>query len=208
MARSTTSKNSTPDDEPIEPAPTEQLPVAQRSAPVVEPDPQEPPRSFVRRHPVGSGIAAAAILVVLVSGLTAWGVGAAVTASLTASDAATAPAAPAPATGAGKAAGLRARAAGRIAARATITGIDGSTWKVTTRKGVDATVTVDSTTKLGTKRMPATLSSFAVGDTVLIVASEASDSTAGSLSGTAIRVVPAPKSGTEPTPMQTTAPTT
>jgi hypothetical protein len=183
------------------------------TSPDTAPDDNQPRFSFVRRHPLGSGIAAALVLIVIVSGLTAWGVGAAVTASLTSSDAAAQPSAVAPTAGAGTAAGLRSRADGKVAARATITSIDGSTWKVTTAKGVDATVTVDTSTKFGTKRMPATSSSFAVGDTVLIVATRATGSAVGTLSGTAVRIVAAKTNNgttpsTGPTPMQTTSPTT
>jgi Domain of unknown function (DUF5666) len=138
-------------------------------------------QSTFRRHPVGTGIAAGVVAVVLVSGLTAWGVGAAVTASLTSSTTAQAPSpTPAPAVGVG----TTGKAPGRVALRATIQSIDGSSWTVLTRKGATVTVTVTSATQFGTKKSAETASSFAVGDGIVLVGTRAADGTA-----TATRVV-------------------
>ena len=134
-----------------------------------------PPRpSIVRRHPLATGIAAAAVAVVLVSGLTAWGVGAAVTASLTSSTSSmqSMPAMPStPAT-----TGMSTRQ--QRAVRAIIDTIDGDTWTVTTRKGQAVTVTIDAATKFGTKKVTATGSDFAKGDSVVVIAAKPTDGTA------------------------------
>ncbi|HEY1531226.1 MAG TPA: DUF5666 domain-containing protein [Galbitalea sp.] len=119
---------------------------------------------------------------VLVSGLTAWGVGEAVTASLTSSTSSEMPMGTpttAPATG-GK------TAVGRLAFRATIQSIDGSSWTILTKKGQTVTVAVDASTQFGTKKTPETAGSFAVGDSVVIVATRGTDGTP-----TATRVVDA-----------------
>ncbi len=138
--------------------------------------------SVFRRHPVATGVTAGVIAVVLVSGLTAWGVGAAVTASLTSSNSAVAPmpmstATPAPAAGG-------ANAAGRLAFRATIQSISGTSWTILTRKGQTVTVDVTSSTQFGTKKSAETSGSFAVGDSVIIVATRGASGTP-----TATRVV-------------------
>jgi hypothetical protein len=164
--------------------------------------------SLFRRHPVASGIVAGAVAVVLVAGLTAWGVGTVVATSLTSSTSSTSgmsmgaptatptPGSPAPATG-GQGAGQP--GAGRVAFRATIQSIDGASWSILTRKGKTVTVTVDSSTQFGTKKAPESASSFAVGDSVIVVA------TAGSTAGSpvATRVVTA---NTTPMPGMTTPP--
>jgi len=180
------------------PQPTEQLPM--ESAPVSATaaasggetglpttSPRQP--SIFQRHPLATGIAAGVVAVVLVSGLTAWGVGAAVTASLTSSTGSempmgastSTPAAGAPA-GTGKA-----TTAGRIAFRATIQAMDGASWTIVTRKGETVTVTVDATTQFGTKKMTASAGDFAVGDSVIIVAMRGTDG-----KPTATRIVNAP----------------
>ena len=138
--------------------------------------------SVFRRHPVATGVTAGVLAVILVSGLTAWGVGAAVTASLTSATAPTAPpSTAAPVTGGGG--GLN--AAGRVAFRATIQSIDASTWTIMTKKGDAVTITIDAATQFGTKAMAETASSFAVGDSVVIVATKSGDT------ATATRVVDA-----------------
>ena len=131
--------------------------------------------SIFRRHPLVTGIAAGAVAVVLVSGLTAWGVGAAVTASLTSSTSSELPMTMPTTTPAPGAAAGASPTAGRLAVRATIQSMDGDSWTVLTRKGTTVTLTVDSTTKFGTKSMPTTAGSFAVGDSVIIVATRGTD---------------------------------
>ena len=140
--------------------------------------PTETPKrpSIFRRHPLATGIAAGVVAVVLVSGLTAWGVGAAVTASLTSSTGSEMPTGmpmgtptSAPATG-GSAGTGQAATAGRIAFRATIQSMDGASWTILAKNGKTVTVTIDSTTQFGTKKMTATAGDFAVGDNVIIVA--------------------------------------
>ncbi len=145
-------------------ADTEPLaPSGERSVPTMPASTASP--SFVRRHPLAVGITAAALAVVVVSGLTAWGVGAAVASSYeTGASVAAAPAASAPPLAAGKG-----PAAARSVVRGTIDGIEGSTWTITTRSSGKHRVTVDSATLYGTKKAPASASDFAVGSAVLIV---------------------------------------
>ncbi|MHC5797344.1 hypothetical protein ACVXZ4_14420 [Lacisediminihabitans sp. FW035] len=147
------------------------------------------PESFVRRHPLAIGITAAALAVVVVSGLTAWGVGTAVASSYeTGASAEVAPAVSAP-----PVAGARkGPAAGRTMVRGTIDGIDGSIWTITTRAGAKHRVTVDSATLYGTKKTPAAASDFAVGSAVLIV-----EKSAGEVK-TAVRVVEAKTGASAP----------
>jgi hypothetical protein len=173
--------------EPTEQLATEQLP--QESAPVSASTAasggetglstgKEPRTSVLRRHPLATAIAGGAIAVVLVSGLTAWGVGAAVTASLTSSTAATPStgtmAMPTPGPTTTPAAGGKS-ATGRLAFRATIQSMGSDSWTILTKKGKTVTVAIGSTTQYGTKRMTATATSFAVGDNVVIVASRGTD---------------------------------
>jgi hypothetical protein len=149
--------------------------------------PKQP--SIYRRHPLATGIAAGLIAVVLVSGLTAWAVGAAVTASLTSATSTEMPMGTAtPAPTAGSAAGMTGAATtGRLAFRATIQSMDGDSWTILTKKGKTVTVAVDATTQFGTRKTAETAGSFAVGDNVVIVASRGSDGTP-----IATRVVEAP----------------
>lgn len=152
-----------------------------------EETPKQP--SVFRRHPLATGIAVGAIAVVLISGLTAWGVGAAVTASLTSSTTSEMPmgtstTAP-PAGGTGKA------TTGRLAFRATIQSMSSESWTILTKKGKTVTVTVDSSTQFGTKKLAETATSFAVGDSVIIVAARGADG-----NPTATRVVDASALGT------------
>ncbi|CAN5476102.1 hypothetical protein BH10ACT4_BH10ACT4_13430 [soil metagenome] len=143
--------------------------------------------SFVKRHPLALGITAAALAVVAVSGLTAWGVATVASSYGTEASAAVAPAAPAPVDGART--GLP---AARTMVRGTIHGIDGSTWTITTRAGATQRVTVDSATVYGTKKVPASVSDFAVGTVVLIVEKSAGEGR------TAVRVVEAKAGGSVP----------
>jgi hypothetical protein len=168
--------------------------------------PEKP--GIFRRHPLASGIAAGLIVVVVVSGLTAWGVGAAVTASLTNQ---TAPLAPpstsTPAPNAGGVQGGRLGAgqlgAGRLALRATIQSIDDSNWTILTKRGQTVTIAITSSTKFGTKKTAETEDSFAVGDTVIVIATKADGS------ATAVRVATANGVGDGiPTPSPTSSATT
>lgn len=142
--------------------------------------------SFVRRHPLAVGIIAAALAVVVVSGLTAWGVGTAVAASY--DTAASAPVTTAvsvpPAVGARKGA-----TAAHSVVRGTITGIAGSAWTITTRAGATQRVKVSAATAYGSKKVPARASDFAVGTAVVVV--EKSDGDAK----TAVRVTAAKSGG-------------
>jgi hypothetical protein len=226
MARSTTPRNIQPDDqEPEAPAPANNPPetdIPHTEVPfteVLETDLRssgaEP--GFIRRHPIAIGVSAAVVAIVIVSGLTAWGVGSAVAASMTSATVSTSPSTSpnAPAAGTAGNGGQRVKqlAGGRQLVRATIASIDGSTWNVTTRSGVSGTVTVDSSTQFGTRKAPSAASDFAPGDPVIIVATPTNTS-AGSLSGTADRIVLAKRRATEggdtaqPTPMQSATPTT
>lgn len=164
------------------------------------PHPPHPPqqrpaaRSFARRHPLGLGIAGAAIAVVLVSGLTAWGVGTAVVA---ANSSAVSPLAPGGAA-AGKKAGTAARplaGARVIAIRGTIQSISGATWTVATRAGAIATVTVDAATRYGTTKSPAAASDFVVGSPVVVLEKRPG--------ATALRVTSPPAKPGQPTPSAT-----
>ena len=139
--------------------------------------------SILRRHPVATGIAAGVVAVVLVSGLTAWGVGTAVTASLTSSASdlpmGASTGTPAPtgmgAAGMGAAGKGSATSTGRQAFRATIQSMDGDNWTILTRKGKTVTVTVNGATQFGTMTTSETAGSFAVGDSVVIIAMRGAD---------------------------------
>lgn len=159
---------------------------------------EEPRATIFGRHPLGAGIAAGVVAVVLVSGLTAWGVGTLVTASLTSSHSTEMPMAMptstpmagghANGTATGKGAGTP--TTGRLAFRATIQSMDGGSWTILTKKGKTVTVAIASTTQFGTKKATSTADSFAVGDSVIVVASDGTSGTP-----TATRVVKSP-SGT------------
>jgi hypothetical protein len=188
--------------EPVQPTvqPTEQLPMD--SAPVSASsaasggatglDGEFPKQqSLLRRHPFATGIASGVLAVIVVSGLTAWGVGAAVTSSLTSSTGSemqmgTPTSSPqAGSTTAPTTSGNT--AAARVAFRATIQSMDADSWTILTKRGQTVTVTIDSTTQFGTKKATATAGSFAVGDNVIIVAMRGADGTP-----TATRVAVAP----------------
>jgi hypothetical protein len=143
--------------------------------------------SVFRRHPVATGIVAGAIAVVIACGLTAWGVGTAVTASLTNQSAPIAAPSTSTATPAPDAGGIQGGrlAPGRIAFRATIQSIDDSTWTILTKRGQTVNLTITSSTQFGTKRISETKGSFTVGESVAIVATRINGT------ATAVRVVDA-----------------
>jgi hypothetical protein len=146
--------------------------------------------SVFRRHPLASGIVAGLVVVVVVSGLTAWGVGAAVTASLTNQAAPLAPAStstPAPNAGAEQGGRL---GAGRIAIRATIQNINDSSWTILTKRGKTVNIAITSSTKFGSRNTAETLGSFSVGDNVIVIATRADGN------ATAVRVASATAAGT------------
>lgn len=158
--------------------------------------------SVFRRHPIATGIAVGAIAVVIACGLTAWGVGTAVTDSLTSQSR---PAAPSTATPAPNANGIQGGpvAGGRIAFRATIQSIGESNWTILTKRGQTVSVAINGSTQFGTKRASESASSFAVGDSVLIVATRANGA------ATAVRIVNAADIGhPAPTPTPTSTATT
>ncbi len=160
-----------------------------------QPTPQ--PSAF-RRHPWAFGIPIGVIAVILVSGLTAWGVTALVSAPLTpmgaSSPMAMSSATAAPATGAPQK---------REGVRGTITAIAGSSWTIATKAGPTVTITVNSSTLYGTKAAPAAASDFAVGDSVAVIGTRTGDT------GVATRVVKTTKgagagdTGADPTPSAT-----
>ncbi|MET4704820.1 hypothetical protein ABIB54_002313 [Frigoribacterium sp. UYMn621] len=119
---------------------------------------------FLRRHPLALGITAAALAVVVVAGLTAWGVGTAVADSYqTVGSAAVAPTVShRPVAGARK-------VAVHTVVRGEIAGIAGASWTITTRAGATQHVTVGSATQYGTPKAPAAASDFVVSTAVVIV---------------------------------------
>jgi hypothetical protein len=190
MAKTPTPTPTTDDPTPEDPPTNNAAPDSELSDSKLSETDAPERRSLFRRHPLGTAIIGGAVAVVLVSGLTAWGVGAAVTASLTSSNSAEMPmgaTTTAPTTAPGTAPGTgKAKVAGRIAFRATIQSITGDNWTILTKKGKTVTVAVDTTTQFGTKKMTATSGSFAVGDSVIIVATKGATGTP-----TATRVVAA-----------------
>ena len=160
--------------EPTEQLPMESLPVyasaaASRGATGLDSDEFMDSRQkllpMFGRHPLATAIGAGVIAVILVSGLTAWGVSTAVSASLTSSTSETPMAMPTATPTAGGTA-----TTGRLAFRATIQSIDSGSWAILTKKGKTVTVMVNGATQFGTKKVTATAGSFAVGDSVIIVA--------------------------------------
>ncbi len=83
--------------------------------------------------------------------------------------------------------------------RGTVTAINGDTWTVKTAEGSTVTVTIDASTKFGTKKHPATQSSFHVGSSIAV---------GGSLEGSAISarhiLVPQSKKSASTSPTSTT----
>lgn len=158
--------------------------------------------SFVRRHTLGLGVAAAVLAVVVVAGGTAWGVSAAVAAANTAVPAASNQALRGTAKHAATGAGARTHAKGTVG---TLTAISGDTWTVRSAAGATITVTVDSSTAYGTPKKPATASSFAVGDRIAVLGARSGDS----VTATRIAHLAAKHSttSTTSTPVPTPAPT-
>ncbi len=143
--------------------------------------------SFVGRHPSALGITAAALAVVVVAGLTAWGVGTAVAASYqTVGSAVVAP------TASGRPVAGARKPVSHTVVRGEIAGIAGSSWTITTRAGATQHVTVGSATHYGTPKVPATASDFVVGTAVVVVEKS------GDGGKTAVRVVSARAGGQEP----------
>ena len=188
--------NSAPDSnpEPTQQLPTESLPLyasaaASGGATGLDSDAFMDSRRkllpMFGRHPLATAIAAGVIAVIVVSSLTAWGVAAAVTASLTSATSQAPIVMPTavPTVGPGKT-GATTR---RLAFRATIQSMNGTSWGILTKKGKAVTVMVDGTTQFGTKKAIATAASFAVGDSVIIAATRGADGTP-----TATRIVKAP----------------
>ena len=151
--------------------------------------------SFVRRHPFGLGIAGGAIAVVLISGLTAWGVDAALASSAQPTSAAAPATVTSPGATAPKVNAPKHSLDGRTLVRGTIASIDASSWSITTRSGTTITVTVDGSTSYGTKKAPASATDFAAGDPVLVV----------ERGGAAVRVV-APRAAGAVTPAPSATP--
>ena len=136
--------------------------------------------SFVSRHPLTVGIIAATLAVVVVSALTAWGVGTAVATSYeAAASTAVAPAASAPPSSAAR----KAAKARGTSVRGTIQSIAGSTWTITTRAGATQKFTVGSATHYGTEKAPVSASAFSVGTPVVVMEKS------GGNGETAVRVV-------------------
>lgn len=144
-------------------APTDTAAPTETAAPTVEVPAARP--SFVRRHPLALGASAGVIAVVLISGLTAWGVDVAL-ASSTRSGVAAAPAAPvAPVTPAAP----KKNRDGRTLIRGTIATVGASSWAIITRAGKSSTVMIGAATLYGTKKAPGTAGDFVAGDAVVIV---------------------------------------
>lgn len=124
--------------------------------------------SFLRRHALGIGVAAAVVAAVVVAGGTAWGVAAAVAGGDTAVPAAMNSAMHAkkgaPSTGA--------RAKGAVG---TVTAISGGTWTMQSAAGATITVKIGSSTIYGTAKKPTDASSFAVGDRVGVLGARSGD---------------------------------
>lgn len=154
--------------------------------------------SFLRRHTLAVGVAAAVVAVVVVAGGTAWGVAAAV-----ATGNAAAPAAMDSAMHAKEgAAGTGTHAKGVVGA---LTAISGATWTMRTAAGATITVEIGSSTTYGTARKPADASSFAVGDRIGVLGARSGDTV------TATRILhlaAAKHTGAGPTPTGTPTPTT
>jgi hypothetical protein len=137
--------------------------------------------SFLRRHAIGVGVAAAVLAVVVVAGGTAWGVSAAVAAAQ-----------PAPAAASAAMHGTAAahkKAHGKRAAHGvvgTLTAVNGDTWTVKAASGNTVTVTLNSETAFGTKKAPATRGSFTTGSRVGVLGTRSGDTV------TATRIVHLP----------------
>jgi len=142
-----------------------------------------PRESFLQRHSIGVGVAAAVLAVVVVAGGTAWGVSAAVASTQTTAGAVVAPMSATHTVGphAGKPAKHKLHGA-----RGTITAINGDSWTLHSASGTTVTVKLTSTTAFGTKKTPATRESFTVGENVGVLGKRSGDSV------TATRIVALP----------------
>ena len=152
-------------------------------------EPAEPRPSLIRRHPFAYGIAGVLVAVVVLSGLTAWGVATAVESH--ASMASTASPMP---TASGAPKGKKPANAAR-GIRGTITAINGSTWTVVTKAGPTVSVAVTSTTVFGTKQAPETASAFTTGSSIVVLGTRSGDS----LVATRV-IMPKDGAGVTPTP--------
>lgn len=84
-----------------------------------------------------------------------------------------------------------------------ISGISGSTWTVRSARGKDVTVTITPQTQFGTKKAPATVDKFTVGQTVRIAGQRNNDTI------TAVRITEAkarPAASTSPPPASSSTP--
>lgn len=158
-----------------------------------------------RRHVLSSDVTVGVLIVVVISALTAWGVGTAVAASVASNDSRLVPVAIATTTPAPSSTGTT----DRLAFLATIQNIgsnsssNNSNWTVLTRSGKTLTIAVTDSTGFGTKRLAEPQGTFVVGDAVVIVAIRSN----GVI--TAIRVAHAGRtSETSPIPTSTSTATT
>jgi hypothetical protein len=83
-----------------------------------------------------------------------------------------------------------------------ISGINGTTWTVRSARGKDVTVTITPQTQFGTKKAPATVDKFTVGQTVRVAGQRNNDTI------TAVRITEAkarPAASTSPPPPASTS---
>ena len=165
------------DTEPFDTEPLGTAPAAPATtaAPAATAAPASAP-SFLRRHAIGVGTAAAVLAVIVVAGGTAWGVSAAV--------ASTQPATVVPAaanTAAHGTASHRKKAHAKRAehgAVGTLTAVNGDTWTIKAASGKTLTVTLSSSTAFGTKKTPATRDSFTTGSRIGVLGKRTGDTVA------------------------------
>jgi hypothetical protein len=192
--------------QPAAAQPTEQLPTGQPAypaqptyaAPAPAAAPAQTSSSFLRRHAVGVGVAAAVLAVIVVAGGTAWGVSAAVASTQTAASA--------PMTSMNTSHDTKAAAHKKKhkvhGAAGTIATMSGDTWTLHADSGTTVTVKLSSSTAYGTKKTPATASSFAVGDKVGALGTRSGDTV------TATRIVHLPLKAHTSTPSPAPTPGT
>jgi hypothetical protein len=160
------------DDTPTQPVyPTQPPPGAVGSPPAAEPPAASPTASAspLARHSLAIAIVAAVLAVIVIAGGTAWGVSAAVAGAQVAQTATSAHAGGQAMTG-GKHAGRKG-----LGAVGTITAMTGQTWTIDAVSGSSVTVRLGSNTAYGTKKAPATESSFSIGDRVGVVGTRSGD---------------------------------
>lgn len=145
--------------------------------------PGTPRASFLRRHAVGVGVAAAVLAVVVVAGGTAWGVSAAVASTQTTAGSVMAPMS---ATHTGAPHAGRSQKHKLHGVSGTIATINGDTWTLHSASGKTVTVKLTSTTAFGTKKAPSTRDSFTVGEKVGVLGKRSGDTV------TATRIVHLP----------------